>query len=58
MRWGLVDAPGGRRKHPGIIPRTGGLALFGGFFVTVLLITVLPEVLPCRLAGGLVPAAQ
>ena len=42
-RWGLVDAPGGRRKHQGIIPRTGGLALFGGFFVTVLLITVLPD---------------
>jgi UDP-GlcNAc:undecaprenyl-phosphate GlcNAc-1-phosphate transferase len=42
-RWGLVDAPGGRRKHTGIIPRTGGLALFGGFFVTVLLITVLPD---------------
>ena len=45
-RWGLVDKPGGRRKHHGEIPRTGGLALFGGFFVTVLLITVLPEVLP------------
>ncbi len=44
--WGLVDAPGGRRKHQGVIPRTGGLALFGGFFVTVLLITVLPAVLP------------
>jgi hypothetical protein len=41
----------------GIIPRTGGLALFGGFFVTVLLITVLPEVL---VAGGsdLVSGAQ
>jgi hypothetical protein len=55
-RWGLVDAPGGRRKHTGIIPRTGGLALFGGFFVTVLLITVLPD----WLAGGrgLVSGAQ
>ncbi len=46
VRWGLVDRPGGRRKHAGVIPRTGGLALFGGFFVTVLLITVLPKVLP------------
>jgi UDP-GlcNAc:undecaprenyl-phosphate GlcNAc-1-phosphate transferase len=46
VRWGMVDRPGGRRKHSGIIPRTGGLALFGGFFVTALLITVLPEVLP------------
>jgi UDP-GlcNAc:undecaprenyl-phosphate GlcNAc-1-phosphate transferase len=45
-RWGLVDAPGGRRKHKGIIPRTGGLALFGGFFVTVLLLTILPDWAP------------
>jgi UDP-GlcNAc:undecaprenyl-phosphate/decaprenyl-phosphate GlcNAc-1-phosphate transferase len=51
MRWGMVDRPGGRRKHSGIIPRTGGLALFGGFFVTVLLITILPEVLPTQLAA-------
>lgn len=42
-RWGLVDAPGGRRKHKGIVPRTGGLALFGGFFIIVLLLTVLPD---------------
>jgi UDP-GlcNAc:undecaprenyl-phosphate GlcNAc-1-phosphate transferase len=51
VRWGLVDRPGGRRRHAGIIPRTGGLALFGGFFVTVLLITILPEVLPAPLAA-------
>lgn len=42
-RWGLVDVPGGRRKHKGIVPRTGGLALFGGFVITVWLLTVLPE---------------
>ena len=41
-RWGLVDVPGGRRRHQGIVPRTGGLALFGGFFVTVLLLLLLP----------------
>lgn len=45
-RWGLVDRPGGRRRHAGVVPRTGGLALFGGFFMTVLLITVLPALLP------------
>ena len=45
-RWGLVDAPGGRRKHKGVIPRTGGLALFGGFFITVLLVAFLPDWLP------------
>ncbi|MFM7175355.1 MAG: glycosyltransferase family 4 protein, partial [Caldilinea sp.] len=41
-RWGLVDVPGGRRRHQGIVPRTGGLALFGGLFVTVLLLALLP----------------
>jgi len=45
-RWGLVDAPGGRRKHQGVIARTGGLALFSGFFFTVLLIAFLPDWLP------------
>jgi UDP-GlcNAc:undecaprenyl-phosphate GlcNAc-1-phosphate transferase len=50
-RWGLVDKPGGRRKHRGDIPRTGGLALFGGFFVSVLLLTVLPEALPEPMAA-------
>lgn len=49
-RWGMVDSPGGRRKHHGIIPRTGGLALFGGFFVTVLLLTLLPDWLPATAA--------
>jgi UDP-GlcNAc:undecaprenyl-phosphate GlcNAc-1-phosphate transferase len=49
----MVDRPGGRRKHTGIIPRTGGIALFGGFFVTVLLITILPEVLTGLLASSL-----
>ena len=50
-RWGLADQPGGRRKHKGIVPRTGGLALFGAFFVTVLLLTVLPAWLPAPLAA-------
>lgn len=54
-QWGLVDKPGGRRKHQGEIPRTGGLALFGGFFLTVLLITVLPEVLPASWAAWFPP---
>jgi UDP-GlcNAc:undecaprenyl-phosphate/decaprenyl-phosphate GlcNAc-1-phosphate transferase len=45
-RVGLVDYPGGRRRHQGIVPRTGGLALFGGFFVTVLLTLLLPALLP------------
>jgi len=35
-RWGLVDRPGGRRAHRGVIPRTGGIALFGAFAITLL----------------------
>ena len=50
-RWGLVDKPGGRRHHRGDIPRTGGIALFGGFFVTVFLLTLLPETLPAQMAA-------
>lgn len=45
-RLGLVDQPGGRRLHKGVIPRTGGLALALGFIITVLLIWVLPLWLP------------
>ena len=43
---GLVDRPGGRRRHQGIVARTGGVALFAGFFVTVLLTLCLPILLP------------
>ncbi len=35
-RLGLVDAPGGRRQHRGLVPRIGGVGLFAGFFVTAL----------------------
>jgi UDP-GlcNAc:undecaprenyl-phosphate/decaprenyl-phosphate GlcNAc-1-phosphate transferase len=40
-RLGLIDRPGGRREHRGVIPRLGGLALFAGFFGTSLLIFLL-----------------
>ena len=36
VRLGLVDLPGGRRKHMGPIARIGGVGLFAGFFVTAL----------------------
>ncbi|MFN8444340.1 MAG: MraY family glycosyltransferase [Caldilineaceae bacterium] len=42
LKTGLADKPGGRRRHTGVIARTGGLALFGGFFITVLLTILLP----------------
>ncbi len=54
-RLGLVDRPGGRRLHTGVIPRTGGLALFGGFFLTVLLTLLLPEVVPDTWASWFPP---
>ena len=27
----IADRPGGRRKHRGVIPRLGGMALYAGF---------------------------
>ena len=41
-RWGAVDRPGGRRQHAGVIPRMGGLAIFGGFAGANLLVRALP----------------
>ena len=39
-RWGLwlgmADAPGGRRRHTGLVPRLGGLPLFASFTVAAL----------------------
>jgi UDP-GlcNAc:undecaprenyl-phosphate GlcNAc-1-phosphate transferase len=52
---GLVDRPGGRRQHQGVIPRTGGLAIFAGFFLTVLLTLILPDLLPTAWQGWLPP---
>ncbi len=49
-RLGLVDRPGGRRRHGGVIPRVGGIALYTGFTAAVLLTLVLPaRWLPPRL---------
>ena len=41
-RLGLVDRPGGRRRHQGVIPRIGGLAIFAGFMLAVLVTLVGP----------------
>ncbi|MDW8065961.1 MAG: MraY family glycosyltransferase [Anaerolineae bacterium] len=38
----IVDRPGGRRRHRGEIPRTGGLALWLAFVVAVLFAQILP----------------
>jgi len=45
-RLGMVDKPGGRRRHQGVIPRTGGLAIFAGFFVAVLFTLIAPMLWP------------
>lgn len=54
-RWGLVDLPGGRRQHVGAIPRTGGLALYGGFMGPLLLLLALPFLAPDWAAAWLPP---
>jgi UDP-GlcNAc:undecaprenyl-phosphate GlcNAc-1-phosphate transferase len=55
LHWGIIAAPGGRRKHPGPMPRLGGLAVFGGWIVGVVLIYwLLPPLEPAdqlRLRG-------
>lgn len=42
-RWGLVDTPGGRRRHQGTVPRTGGVALYAAFTLTILVTLLLPR---------------
>ncbi|MFZ1755741.1 MAG: MraY family glycosyltransferase [Caldilineaceae bacterium] len=54
-RLGLVDRPGGRRSHRGIIARTGGLALFGAFGLTVVFTLILPSLLPPEIAAQWLP---
>ncbi len=41
-RLGLADVPGGRRQHAGLIPRTGGIALYMAFTVAALAAQWLP----------------
>ncbi len=53
----LVDRPGGRRHHQGVIPRTGGIAIFGGFLLTLLL-TLCTARTPACIHDTLVAPAQ
>ena len=49
----VQDRPGGRRRHRGAVPRTGGAAMYAGFVVAVLLTILLPQaLLPKRLDPG------
>lgn len=34
-RWGVVAQPGGRRRHAGVIPKLGGVAIFAAWLVGV-----------------------
>lgn len=43
LRLNTVDRPGGRRRHQGTVPRSGGIALYLAFTVAVLLTVLLPE---------------
>ncbi len=46
QRWKMVDVPGGRREHTGVVPRTGGMALYSAFALAALLAAVLRRWLP------------
>ena len=53
QRLDVQDRPGGRRKHRGVMPRTGGAAMYAGFTVAVLLTVLLPKsMFPPRLDPG------
>jgi len=61
-RAGMLDAPGGRRQHRGLVPRTGGIALYLAFTGAALMAQWLPvprfdpnEII--RLAGLLIGGA-
>lgn len=41
LRFGLMDVPGGRRQHLNPTPRSGGLAVFGAYHLTVFIFCLL-----------------
>jgi len=44
LRWGLVDVPRGRHMHPQVMAKSGGMALYLAFTLTVILAQFLPVV--------------
>ncbi len=46
LRLGLADAPAPRRVHAGLLPRSGGVALYLAFTLTVLLTLAFPAIFP------------
>ncbi len=51
-QWGLVDQPSERKIHVYPTPRLGGVAVFLGFLVSVLLNSILPDWMIGILAAG------
>lgn len=37
--WGLLDHPGGRKNHEGVVPVIGGIAIFGGICIGAFLLS-------------------
>jgi len=53
-RMGLVDHPRGRKQHEGDVPVVGGIAIFGAFAFSALLVTQSEPLYPFRsLLGGM-----
>lgn len=48
----LVDKPGGRKQHDGVIPLIGGLAVFAGIFLTAYLFLDQPTFIRLFMVGG------
>ncbi len=48
----LVDKPGGRKHHDGVIPLIGGIAIFGGVFMTAYLFMDQPIFIRLFMLGG------
>lgn len=48
----LVDKPGGRKQHNGVIPLIGGLAVFAGIFLTAYLFLDQPTFIRLFMVGG------
>lgn len=48
----LVDKPGGRKQHDGLVPLTGGIATFAGIFLTAYLFLEQPMFVRLFMLGG------
>jgi len=49
---GLVDKPGGRKKHEGMVPLTGGISIFAGMLASVLFSVEQTEFVRVLVVGG------